>query len=149
MTGDLGEIRALVDAIALATDAGGWPDFLACFTEDATADYGSLASGGVHEVAAAIRESQSRYQGTMNCVTSHLVQDDPAGPTGQTYVVSHHFRSEEGQAWDDCAGTLYRDRFVQTPGGWKIAERVATVLWFRQDPIQGGWLGPTNAAPGD
>ena len=82
---------------------------------------------------AAIEASQSRYQGTMNLVGTHRSRIEGDRATAETYVVSHHFRVEDGRSWDDQAGTRYVDELVRTPEGWRITRRTARLLWFRSD----------------
>jgi hypothetical protein len=137
---DLLAIRALASRIALATDSADWPAFEACFVPGAHADYGDLGVGPIEQLAAAIRESQARYLGTMNLVGTHHATVSGERARSETYVVSHHFRRDEGQSFDDQAGTRYSDELVRMPEGWKIARRVARLQWFRSDPVEGGWI---------
>lgn len=135
------EIRSVLDTLALATDAGDWVGFRECFVDGATADYGDLGRGAIDGIVDAIRESQSRYLGTMNFVGTHHARSDGNGFVAETYVISHHFRRDGGTSWDDHVGTHYVDRFVRGDAGWKIAHRVTRVVWFRQDEVTGaGWL---------
>lgn len=133
-------ISDLQHTIALATDQATWPTFLACFVAGAHADYGDLGAGPVESLVERIRESQARYQGTMNVVGTHTVSIDGDRAVAETYVVSHHFRSDSGQSWDDQAGTHYRDELERTPAGWRIVARAASLRWFRSDEIAPGWL---------
>jgi hypothetical protein len=132
-------LQRIESRLALATDAGDWVRFRACFTTDARADYGALGAGPIEEIVSAIRDSQARYAGTMNLVATHLAEVDGERAHAETYVVSHHFRTEGGESWDDHAGTHYLDEFVSGPEGWQIARRVARLRWFRSDLIVGGW----------
>ena len=133
-------IADLQHSIALATDHGAWPTFLACFVPGAHADYGDLGAGPIESLVERIRESQARYQGTMNVVGTHTARVDGDHASAETYVVSHHFRSESGQSSDDQAGTRYRDELARTPGGWRIVSRVASLRWYRSEPVAPGWL---------
>jgi hypothetical protein len=130
-TADLLALRALHDRIALATDSGDWDAFRDCFVPEAHADYGELGIGAIEQILDAIRESQSRYAGTLNVVGTHRAVVSGDGATADTYVVSHHFRHAEGTAIDDEAGTHYADELVRTKEGWKISRRVARVRFFR------------------
>jgi len=134
-------LQDLQSVLALATDSGDWPAFLACFVPGAEVDYGGLGAGPIEELVERIQESQARYQGTMNVVGTHTAQVDGDRASARTYVVSHHFRVEAGQSWDDQAGTHYRDEFERTPEGWRIARRAADLRWFRSDASASGWIG--------
>ena len=136
---DLQTLQQIESRLALATDAGDWAGFRACFTADAQADYGALGAGAIEEILAAIQTSQARYAGTMNVVGTHVARVDGDRGHAETYVVSHHFRSADGESWDDQAGTHYLDEFVRGPKGWQIARREARLLWFRSDLVIGGW----------
>ena len=140
LAGDLLALHHIESRIALATDAGEWSEFLECFVPGAEVDYGTLGTGRIEEIVPAIRESQARYRGTMNVVGTHWSSVDADRARAETYVVSHHFRSEAGEAWDDQAGTHYLDEFLRTPGGWRITRRVAQLRWFRSDASSSGWL---------
>ena len=133
-------LQDIESRLALATDAGRWDDFLACFVQGAEVDYGSLGMGPVEEIAELIRESQGRYQGTMNLVGTHCSSVETNRAKAETYVVSHHFRLEAEVSWDDQAGTHYFDEFARTPEGWRIARRVAQLRWFRSDASSSGWI---------
>lgn len=133
-------LQQIESALALATDAGRWSDFLACFVPGAQSDYGSLGSGPIEEIVASIRESQARYQGTMNLVGTHWSHVEADRARAETYVVSHHFRVEAEQSFDDQAGTHYLDDFTRTAEGWRIERRVAQLRWFRSDASATGWL---------
>jgi hypothetical protein len=135
----LSTLERIENRLALATDSGDWVRFQACFTADARADYGALGAGPIAEIVSAIRGSQARYAGTMNLVGTHLAEVDGNRGRAETYVVSHHFRNQDGESWDDHAGTHYLDEFVYGPQGWQIARRVARLRWFRSDRIVGGW----------
>jgi len=134
-------LQDLVSALALATDAGDWPGFVACFVSEAEVDYGGLGAGPVEQIVERLQESQAQYQGTMNVVGTHTAQVEGDRASGQTYVVSHHFRVDGGQSWDDQAGTHYRDEFERTREGWRIARRAADLRWFRSDASASGWIG--------
>jgi hypothetical protein len=139
-TADRLAIQAIAHRLALATDEGEWTKFLACFVPDATADYGTLGDGPIEQLANAIRESQARYQGTMNVVGTHAARIEGDRAQAKTYVVSHHFRSEGDQSWDDEAGTQYVDDLVRTAEGWRIERRIAKLLWFRSLASASGWI---------
>lgn len=133
-------LQEIESRLALATDAGRWDDFLACFVAGAEADYGTLGRAAIEQIVESIQESQAGYQGTMNLVGTHVATIDGDRAQAETYVVSHHFRSDEGQSWDDQAGTHYFDEFTFTPDGWRIARRTAKLRWFRSDASATGWL---------
>ena len=133
-------LQDIESRLALATDAGKWDDFMGCFVQGAEVDYGSLGAGPIEEITELIRESQGRYQGTMNVVGTHCSRVEADRAKAETYVVSHHFRLEAGVSWDDQAGTHYLDEFARTPEGWRITRRVAQLRWFRSDASSSGWI---------
>jgi hypothetical protein len=133
-------LMGIESRIALATDAGRWLEFQELFVAGAEVDYGDLGAGPVEHVLELIQESQAGYEGTMNCVTTHHSRISGDSATAETYVVSHHFRHDQDQSWDDQAGTHYHDVFTRTAEGWKVNRRVAELRWFRSDATQPGWL---------
>lgn len=140
MTCNLSVLHRIQSDLALATDAGRWDDFVARFVAEAPVDYGSLGAGPIERIVELIRESQAQYQGTMNFVGTHSAQMDGDRAFAETYVVSHHFRADENQSWDDQAGTHYVDRLVRVSDEWRISERTAQLRWFRSVPAETGWL---------
>jgi hypothetical protein len=137
---DILALQQIESQLALATDGGRWRDFLDCFVPKAMADYGSLGTAPIEQIVALIQESQAGYQGTMNVVGTHWSSIESDRAKSETYVVSHHFRTEADQSWDDQAGTHYLDEFVRTSEGWRISRRVAKLRWFRSDASSSGWL---------
>jgi len=133
-------LREIESRLALDTDAGRWDEFLDWFVPEAEADYGTLGKGPIEQIVDSIRESQARYQGTMNVVGTHRSSVESDRAEAETYVVSHHFRSDGEQSWDDQAGTHYFDEFVRTLEGWRISRRIAQLRWFRSDASSSGWL---------
>jgi hypothetical protein len=140
MTPDLLLIQRIQSDLAFATDAGRWDDFLSCFVPEAQADYGSLGVGPIERLVGLIQESQGRYLGTMNLVGTHRASIDGARASAETYVLSHHFRVDEGRSWDDQAGTHYVDELTRTADGWRVSRRTAHLRWFRSIPSESGWL---------
>lgn len=139
-TVDLIALQQIESKLALSTDAGNWTEFLGCFVAGAEVDYGALGAGPIEKIVGLIQESQSRYQGTMNVVGTHHATLDRDRARAETYVVSHHFRLEGGQSWDDQAGTHYLDDFVCTREGWRVERRIAQLRWFRSDASSSGWI---------
>ena len=140
MSFKLSDLHRIQCDLAFATDAGRWDDFVGCFVAKALVDYGSLGAGEIEHIAESIRESQAQYQGTMNLVGTHSARVDGDRALAETYVVSHHFRADDNQSWDDQAGTHYVDRFVRVSEGWRICERTANLRWFKSVPAESGWL---------
>lgn len=104
---------------ALATDARDWSTIEELLTEDAQA---YSASGA----AAAIVQMQAHLGGvgaTQHLLGNHRVVVDGDRAQSFTYARVHHVGAGpmEGSFYE-CMGE-YDDRWVRTPGGWRITYR--------------------------
>jgi SnoaL-like protein len=124
------EIRDLLCRIAIATDQRDWSAFAGCFVAHAPADYGETSNGTIEEAVAVLAPMLGGYAHTMNFVGTHVATVDGDDASAETYVLSYH-RQAGATATDDIAGTRYLDQLQRTEAGWRIARRVAELVWFR------------------
>jgi hypothetical protein len=120
-TDDVVAIERIVNLYGILVDDERWDDLRLVFTESAVLEVRAVdwVMHGVAEIAAG-------YAGVRHPLGHHMtntVLDD--GPTADDatgvtkYITVRH---------DGTTGTgLYRDRFVRTPDGWRISERIATL----------------------
>jgi len=118
--------RGLIDIglrYARAIDNRDFALVLTCFTEDAI----WFGRTGHREIEAAMRAFLSRY-GTTQHITTNFepVVLERTGTMRSLYMATH---CQLGTGAPFVIGGRYQDRFVSTPGGWRIMERVVHVDW--------------------
>lgn len=123
---DREEIRALVSRYAHAVDRRAWDDVAACFTDDATADYGYFA-GPIDDVLTGIRSGVDGFETTMHFVGNHLADVRGDRATAETYALCLHRATRGGAVREVTVALRYLDRFVRTAAGWRIARRDVVV----------------------
>jgi 3-phenylpropionate/cinnamic acid dioxygenase small subunit len=123
---DREEIRDLVVRYAHAVDRRAWDEVAACFSADATADYGYFR-GRVGEVLEKIRAGLDGFDATMHFVANHLADVRGDDATAETYALCVHRGARGGVAREVTVALRYLDRLVRTPAGWRIARRDVAV----------------------
>src|SRR5262249_15058125 len=111
-----------------------WDLLDTCFTADAEVDYSSNPGGK----AGPYRQVRSWLEKKLSAfpVPPHLLSDievrlDGGPATVRTMVVNPQgAATREGPLHFFYVGGRYDDDFVRTEGGWQIARRVETTLWF-------------------
>ena len=120
-TDDVVAIQRIVNLYGILVDDERWDDLHLVFTDDAVLEVRAVdwVMRGVAEIAAG-------YGGVRHPLGHHMtntVLDD--GPTPDEATGTTKYLTVRA---DGTTGTgQYRDRFVRTSAGWRIAERVATL----------------------
>jgi hypothetical protein len=120
-TDDVVAIQRIVNLYGILVDDERWDDLRLVFTETAVLEVRSVdwVMRGVAEIAAG-------YAGVRHPLGHHMtntVIDD--GPSADEATGTTKYLTVRR---DGTTGTgEYRDRFVRTADGWRIAERVATL----------------------
>jgi hypothetical protein len=133
--------QAIADRLAIddqltrycrAIDAGDFDLLDAVFTPDAVVDYTS--SGGIRgafpEVKAWLAGALGRFAVRQHFVTNREIT--VAGDTARSraYLLNPMGVARAGGGVDlFVTGGTYLDRWVRTPGGWRIAERTLVEHW--------------------
>jgi ketosteroid isomerase-like protein len=108
------------------------PDAVAeLFTEDCVVDYGPGLGEPTHgsaDLAARLGRGLPRFAATSHHVSNIQIEFDESGDaaTGCTYLYAWH-RYPDPTVPDAHLWAQYHDRFVRTPDGWRISERVLKV----------------------
>ena len=129
MTSDKDDIIELTVAYCWALDTRQYDDLDAVFLPDATAELGRSLDG-LDAIKGRIAEALDPLDASQHMVATHQVKVDGDRATGRTYLQAQHVKG--GALF--MVGGRYDDRFVRTPGGWRIEHRELTVLWTDGDP---------------
>lgn len=130
------ELRALVEAYAVAADRRDSDAFAALFTEDATlATYDASGSQrsrytGRSEIAS-IPDRLRTYDLTVHIVSTVDLHVDGADATGEAYCDAHHVRGTD----DRLLVIRYVDRYCRDDR-WRFASREVRVLWTETRTIE-------------
>jgi ketosteroid isomerase-like protein len=130
--------QAIVDVCtryALALDSRDWPMLAGCFTPDAVANFeGQEPARGSDAIVATCRGVLTPLAASQHLLGNHLISVDGERASSVCYFQAQHVRPDlEGGSHLIVAGR-YEDRFVRTPGGWRIAERTLAVMWTDGNP---------------
>jgi hypothetical protein len=120
-TDDVVAIERIVNLYGILVDEERWDDLGLVFTDSAVLDVRAVdwVMHGVAEIAAgyaSVRHPLGHH------MTNTVLDDGPTADeaTGTTKYITVRR--------DGTSGTgMYRDRFVRTPDGWRISERIATL----------------------
>ena len=120
------EIQDLLASYSHAIDSRDWDALDAVFTPDALIDYAEMggSSGNLAETKKFLAEVMPSFPGFQHMVATTKVTID--GDTAVARTICHNpmiISTPEGNRTVYC-GLWYNDRFVRTPDGWRINERV-------------------------
>jgi hypothetical protein len=116
---DIHEITQLKYRYLRALDSKAWADFAACFVPEATGDYNGLVFDDSTALVDYMRSNMTEGMLTLHQAHHPEITVDGDQATGhwslQDKVIVEAFKFVlEGAAF-------YTDRYVRTPGGWRIA----------------------------
>jgi hypothetical protein len=127
---DRDEIIAVTYKYALALDTRDWALLTNCFTPDATADFGVWGKAfGVEQIIAAARPVMEGMERTQHIIANHLIALNGDEADCTCYLAAEHLLTTAAGGPTSTTRGIYRDRFVRTSGGWRIAARILEVTW--------------------
>lgn len=127
-------IHDLLIHYARAVDAKDLEAVTACFTNDASYQ-GSLGTGAIDRVLAALPERWTRYEKTTHFLASPLIGIVGQTATSDAMALVHHRYETDGEERDFVVSVRYQDDLVQRDSRWLIRRRRASVEWQRTDPV--------------
>ena len=137
------EIQDLLVDYCYAVESHDGDALDAVFTEDAVIDYSSV-HGSRGDLATAKRfltaASPNFAGGQLMVATSKVTID---GDTAVGRTICHHPAAIDlggGRTHVFFCGLWYNDRFVRTPQGWRIEERVAERCYYHNVPPEMAFL---------
>jgi hypothetical protein len=126
------EIQDLLATYSHAIDSRDWDALDDVFTEDALIDYTAMGgpAGNRAETKKFLTDIMPSFPGFQHMVATSKVIIDGDAATGRT--ICHNpmiISTPDGNRAVYCA-LWYNDRYVRTPAGWRIQERVEEKLYL-------------------
>lgn len=115
---DVDEIRRLKYRYLRTLDTRDWEGFAACFTSDATADYGGLAFAGPGQLVDYLQERMGPGMITMHQAHHPEIEVDGDSATGRWYLQDKVIVPRAGFMLEGAA--FYEDHYRLTSAGWRI-----------------------------
>lgn len=130
------EIARLVLNYARGADTRDGALFASVFTEDGVLELAGRETVGRDRLAR-IPDMLKAYEKTYHMVHNSLIDITGDTASGETYSASHHLRPIEKAAMSDRVMYItYRDSYVRTGEGWRIARRIVDVEFIEYKIVQ-------------
>ena len=131
------EIQDLITAYSYAIDTRDWDALDQVFTPDAQIDYSEMggSKGNLAQTKAFLRKAMTQFSSFQHMVATSQIKLQ--GDTASGRTICHNpmvLDKGKGETHTFFCGLWYRDRFVRTPKGWRIAERVEEKSYFHNVP---------------
>lgn len=131
-------LRDLAHRYAWAVDRRDAAAFVPLFTAD-----GAVRGHGENPIdytgperLGAMMADLGMFERTMHNVFNQLFERSAVGEvTGVTYCIASHLLPGDTPVLVDMA-IWYHDRYVETAGAWKFAERRLEILWTENRPVR-------------
>lgn len=131
------QIQDLLARYSFAIDDRDWDALDDVFTADARIDYGQTggAAGNLAEIKRWLPVALARFPRYQHLVATTKLDLDGDHARGRTILFNPMVhRGEDGAEQAFFIGLWYRDVFLRTPVGWRIAERVEEMSWTHNIP---------------
>lgn len=131
------EIQDLLTEYSYAIDTRDWDALDNVFTPDAHIDYSAMggSSGDLKTTKEFLAAAMVNFAGFQHMVATSKVTID--GDVAEGRTICHNpmvIDKGNGDTHVFFCGLWYRDRFVRTPAGWRIQERVEEKCFFHNFP---------------
>jgi len=122
-------IEDVLVGYATALDTRDWAALEAVYLPDAVAIYDGERFDGLPAIVDICRRSLEPLTSSQHLLGNFAVEVDGDAARSACYLQAMHYRAGiRGLSTWVMAGT-YRDRFVRTADGWRIAERDLEIAW--------------------
>jgi hypothetical protein len=121
-------IIELTTAYCWALDTRSWVDLDDVFTPTATAELGGTYSG-IEAIKERVSTVLTPLDASQHMVSTHQVRVHGDRATGRCYLQAQHVRADAAGGPTLLVGGHYADELVRTGDGWRIVDRVLTVVW--------------------
>ncbi len=126
-----------------------WDDMAACFHDNATYSYGTIA-GGWRDFVAIARSIIEPLRISHHQTGNMLIRIDGDRAAAETYFTAYHRIAADaapegvfpgtGSDYDVIMAGRYIDRFERRGGDWRIAHRTGVTDWRRDNPASDAGL---------
>ena len=125
------EIQDLLVDYAHAIDTKNWDALDDVFTEDAWIDYSEMggAKGTLAEIKEFLAAAMPMFPATQHLIANLQVRIDGDEGTGRIMCHNPQVMELDGEKKIFFLGLWYVDKYVRTPKGWRIKERVEEKGW--------------------
>lgn len=131
------EIGRLISNYARGCDTRNGELFAAQFTEDGVLELAERETVGQHRLSK-IPSMLDQYHLTYHMVHNTLIEVNGDTATGEVYSASHHLNPIQREMFSDRVMYItYRDNYVRTGQGWKIARRLVDVQFIEYKTVRG------------
>lgn len=135
------EIEDLIATYCDAIDRQDWDQLDDVFMPDATIDYTETGgSKGLYpEMKAYLAKALPAFASYQHLAATMKLKLDGDTARGRTILFNPIVVARDGQEQVFFVGLWYRDLFVRTPDGWRIADRYEEKSYFHNVP---SWFAP-------
>jgi len=151
---DRTELKALIDAYALAVDDRDGERFIPLFLRGATlstfppgATEPRFALGGPEEIWAWISHRANEWTHSFHCNMNHVCEVHGDQATGVVYCRANHLVEDVDGATNLTVAVRYVDRYARSDGRWRFASRDLHTLWCEEAPTRATSPFPVSPAP--
>lgn len=131
------EIEDILARYSFAIDERDWDALDAIFTADARIDYSETggAAGSLAEIKRWLPVALERFPVFQHMVATTKLDIDGDEARSRTILFNPMVHeAADGERRTFFIGLWYRDRFVRTADGWRIAERHEEMAWVHNAP---------------
>lgn len=137
---DVSEVTQLLYRYARAIDGRDWKALERVFTPDARIHYAVERGAELSfaELGPWLARALAIFKATQHVITNPLVELAGDSARCTSYLTGTHVQvRRDGTEVLTTEGSMYSDRLVRTPEGWRIAARKLERIW-----VDGAYLGP-------
>ena len=124
--------QAIIDvtiAYCWALDEKRFDDLADVFLPDGVAIYAGARCEGVAAIAAFCKKALSRLDCSQHMVSNHQVAVDGDHATSRCYFHAQHVWEASPSGRNYIVAGRYEDQLSRSERGWRIKDRVLTVMW--------------------
>lgn len=130
------DIRRLIHDYARGADTRNGELFASVFVEEGVLELSGRETVGRHRLAK-IPGMLEQYAKTYHMVHNVIVDVNGDTATGEVYSASHHLRPIEKEMYSDRVMYItYRDNYVRTDEGWRMARRLVDVQFIEYKTVR-------------
>jgi len=143
MATDQNQLQILLDRAAISDvqlryatgiDMRDWPLYRSCFTDEIDTDFSSAVGAPAQPMKADdwvefARRTIDGMKATQHMITNHVITLHGDEADCVAYVQARHHLPNESGGSNQVMYGFYTNRFVRTPGGWKIRACKLTITW--------------------